>query len=94
MRLKSIPAAMAIMASLTTPLAFAQADPNIDPNQLKTKAMEMAKKADTNHDGMVSRQEWMKMAEERWKMMDKENKGMVTVEVAAKSMLYMDVGAP
>jgi hypothetical protein len=94
MRLKSLSLAMMTAACLTSSLAFAQADPSVDPNQLMVKAMEMAKKADTNHDGMVSQQEWMKMAEERWKMMDKDNKGMVPISVAAKNMLFMDVGAP
>ncbi len=94
MHIRSLSLAVAVAAALSTSLAMAQADPKTDPNQLMAKAMEMAKKADTNHDGMVSQKEWMKMAEDRWKMMDKDKKGMVPVSVAAKNMLYMDVGAP
>jgi len=70
--------------SLAAPLAFAQNDPAIDPNQIKAMAMEMAKAMDVNHDGMVSKQEFMKMMERKWNEMDNNKKGMVSVDRAAE----------
>jgi Ca2+-binding EF-hand superfamily protein len=52
--------------------------------------MSMAKKMDTNHDGMVSKEEFMKAMEERWNAMDTNKTGMVSVEQAARNMLFLD----
>jgi len=81
MNVRKLGALTALAAALAAPLAFGQADPKADPNQLM--AMEMAKKMDTNHDGMVSKEEFMKAMEQRWSDMDKEKKGMLTINQAS-----------
>ncbi len=91
MRTRALGWFTAMTLSLAAPLAFGQADPSADPNQVR--AMAMAKKMDMNNDGMVSKKEFMAAMEAKWNAMDKQKKGMVTVEQAAK-MLFVDVGAP
>jgi hypothetical protein len=78
---------LAVAMLIAVPAAFAQSDPKTDPNQLK--AMEMAMKMDMNHDGMISREEFMKAMEARWNAMDTGKKGMVTLDVAARNMLFL-----
>jgi len=84
----------AVAASLSASMVLAQPDPNIDPSQLKP-AMAMVKKMDTNNDGMISKQEFMKAMEEKWNQMDKQKKGMVPLDQAARNMLFLgnQVGA-
>jgi len=86
MNIRRLSFAAALAMSLAAPLAFAQADPKIDPNQIREMAMETAKTMDVNHDGMVSKQEFMMMMEAKWNEMDKDKKGMVTVQHAADMM--------
>jgi hypothetical protein len=86
MNIRKLGSATALAALLAAPLAFGQADPKVDPNQIM--AMEMAKKMDVNHDGMVSKAEFMKAMEEKWNEMDKEKKGMVSVDQAAGTMFW------
>ena len=75
--------------SLAASVAFAQADPNIDPNQLQ-RTTAVAKKMDTNHDGMVSKQEFLKLMTERFDAMDKQGKDMLTVDECAHNLLFLD----
>ena len=88
--------ALAAALAVCAPLAIAQSDPKIDPDQIRTMSMAMAKKMDVNHDGMVSRQEFMKAMEEKWKAMDPDGKGMVSIDQVARNMAFLDnkVGAP
>ena len=57
------------MAAMATPLAFAD---HIDPN-FSADVKKMA-----NKDGMVTKKDFMAMAEKRFDMMDKQKKGMLT----------------
>jgi EF hand len=86
MNIRKLSAATAFAAILVAPLAFGQTDPKTDPNQLM--AMEMAKKMDTNHDGMVSKEEFMKAMEQRWNEMDKEKKGMMTINQSSGLFIF------
>jgi hypothetical protein len=90
MLVRRLTLATVVAMSLASPFAFGQADPKIDPNQIM--AMETAKEMDTNHDGMVSKQEFMKAMEDKWNMMDKDKKGMVSVEQAAQMIPSVFLG--
>jgi tellurite resistance protein len=89
MRLKPFVLATLIAGSLAASAAFAQADPNIDPNQLQ-RTTAVAKQMDTNHDGMVSKQEFLKLMTARFDAMDKQGKGL-TVDECAHNLLFLDV---
>jgi len=88
----ALAAALAVLA----PLAIAQSDPKVDPNDIMAMSMAMAKKMDVNKDGMVSKQEFMKAMEEKWNSMDTARKGMVTVDQMARNMAFLNnkVGSP
>jgi len=88
----TLAAALAVLA----PLAIAQSDPKIDPDQLMTMSRTTAQKMDVNKDGMVSKQEFMKAMEDKWNAMDTGRKGMVPIEQVARNMLFLSnqVGAP
>jgi hypothetical protein len=59
------------MAAMATPLAFA--DDNDSNQAFAAQVKKMA-----NKDGMVSKKDYMAMAEKRFDMMDKQKKGMLT----------------
>ena len=89
MRLKPFVLATLVAGSLAASVAFAQADPNIDPNQLQ-RTTAVAKKMDTNHDGMVSKQEFLTLMSARFDAMDKKGKGLLTVNECAHNLLFLD----
>ncbi len=79
----------AIAISLASTAAFAQAggaaEKALQPGM--GFCLELAKGADVNKDGMVSRAEFMKMVEERFSRKDKGGKQALTHQEAAELLL-------
>ena len=98
MPLKSVLAGTVLAAVAV--LAFAQPDPAIDPDQvhpkIRARAAQIVKEMDAQGTGRVTKESWLKRMEERWKKMDKENKGYVSTARAQRNLMFLDdeVGAP
>jgi hypothetical protein len=89
----------AVLAAVAA-FAFAQPDPGVDPDQvhpkIRAKAAQMVKEMDPQGTGRVTKESWIKRMEERWKKMDKENKGFVSAARAQHNLMFLDneAGAP
>lgn len=82
---KTVFAAATVMALSFTGAALAQSGDRSAEDQAKA----FAALCDTNKDGMVSKDEFMKVIEKHWMKHDKDNKGMIPVKSA--EMLFKDL---
>ena len=84
-KLKMIAAAAALAMSS---VAFAQdIDKDLQP-RARAMAQEMWKKM-ANKDGMVTQKQFMDMVTQKWNEADKDKKGMISSDQAARIMLYL-----
>lgn len=80
-------ALVATTLALAGTIAFAQGGGGIDEKALQPGmgfCLELAKASDANKDGMVSRDEFMKMVDARFSRKDKAGKNMLTHQQAAE----------
>lgn len=94
--LKSKLGMAALALALSSTVAFAQGGGS-DEKALQPGmgfCLELAKVSDANKDGMVSKEEFMKMAESRWARKDKAGKGMLTHQQAAELLMSFSGHSP
>ena len=83
MSLKKIALSIAIASTLLTSNAFAQ-----NPERDTAFAMQLAEACDTDKNGMVTKDEFMKMMTSKW---DKMAQGKKELSVANTAKIFMDL---
>ena len=82
MTLKNIAVSLGLAAALAGSAAFAQ-----NPEKENAFAMQLAGTCDMDHNGMVTKAEYMKTMEMKW---DKMAKGSKELSVAHAAKIFMD----